>query len=118
MPGSYGVHVGVPVCVVACTGLGAGENEPAHQVVVAEREGLRDVAADRETEDVDVRQAQRVDECGRVIGLRFDRTPFAVTNWFGAVAWEGQGGSAGSVVMSYSILVLLFGWGCGRQLGG
>src|SRR5260370_40352382 len=46
------------------------------------------------------------------------RTPFAVTNWFGAVAWEGRGGSAGSVVMFYSILVLLFGWACGRQLGG
>jgi hypothetical protein len=71
MPGGHAVHVGVPVSIIACTGLGAGENEPADQLAVAEREGLRDVAAYGEAEDVDMRQTQRVDECGCVVSLRF-----------------------------------------------
>ena len=65
------VHVGVAVRVVAGAGLGAGENEPAHEFAVAEREGLRDIAADGEAEDVDAGQTQRADECSGVVRLRF-----------------------------------------------
>ena len=63
----------MPISVVARTGLGADKNEPAYEFGVAERKGLRDVSADRETEDIDVCKSQSMDECGCVVSLRPDR---------------------------------------------
>jgi hypothetical protein len=40
---------------------------------VAERKGLLDVSAGRETEDIDVCKSQCMDECGCVVSLCLDR---------------------------------------------
>ena len=40
---------------------------------MAERKGLRDVSADRETEDIDLCMSQSTDECDCVVSLRLDR---------------------------------------------
>ena len=63
----------MPISVVARTGLGADKNEPAYEFGVAERKDLRDVSADRETEDIDVCKSQSMDECGCLVSLRPDR---------------------------------------------
>lgn len=73
MPGADGVHIRMSVGVVTGARLRPDEDKPAHQRGVAKREGLRDVAADGETENVDLSEPQRTDEGGRIIGLGFHR---------------------------------------------
>ena len=50
----------------AALGSGSGQHEPANQARAKQRQLLRDVAAEREAEDVDFLQAERVDEGERV----------------------------------------------------
>ena len=49
-------------------GTGPGEDQPAHHVGSAEGDRLRDEPAERETEQVDLIQPHRVDECDGVLG--------------------------------------------------
>ena len=60
--------MGMSVRVVTGTRLGPDEDKPAHQRGVAKRAGLCDVAADGETENVDLGESQGTDEGGRIIG--------------------------------------------------
>ena len=71
MPGPDRVDVGMSVRVVTGTRFRSDEDEPAHQRGVAKRQGLRDVAADGETENVDLGEPQSPDEAEGIIGLRF-----------------------------------------------
>ena len=50
----------------AALGSGFGQDEPASQARAKQRQLLRDVATEREAEDVDFLQAERVDEGERV----------------------------------------------------
>jgi hypothetical protein len=53
-----GRDVGLSVLELTATWRRADKDETAHQLPVAQRQGLRDAAADRETEEVDHAQAQ------------------------------------------------------------
>ena len=52
---------------------GASEYEMADQLGTAEREGLRDVSADGEAQQIDLHKSERADEIGGVVGRRIDR---------------------------------------------
>ena len=52
---------------------GAGQDQPADELGIRERDLLRDAAPEREAEQVDVLVAERADERGRVGGHRVDR---------------------------------------------
>src|ERR1700688_328907 len=52
---------------------GASEYETADQLGTAEREGLRDVSADGEAQQIDLRKSERADEIGGVVGHRINR---------------------------------------------
>jgi hypothetical protein len=58
--------VGPAMQIWAALGGGSGQHEPADQARAEQREFLRDVAAEREAEDVDFLQTERVDEGERV----------------------------------------------------
>src|ERR1700736_6173767 len=52
---------------------GASEYEMADQLGTAERKGLRDVSADGEAQQIDLRKSEGADEIGGVVGHRIDR---------------------------------------------
>src|SRR6202140_46614 len=52
---------------------GASEYETADQVGTAERKGLRDVSADGEAKQIDLRKSEGADEIGGVVGHRINR---------------------------------------------
>ena len=55
-------HLGQPA---AAAHAGAGQDQPPHEFGMRERDLLRDAAAEREAEEVDVLVAERADERGR-----------------------------------------------------
>ena len=51
---------------------GAGENHAANKVRPVVRNHLRDEAAERKADQIDLCEPERADECDRVLGHRFD----------------------------------------------
>src|SRR6185436_17247286 len=58
---------------VAASRTGRHENQATHESTVTQREGLRYVAANRESEDINLRESECTHERGGVVGHGFDR---------------------------------------------